>query len=443
MKLPCIAIIGRPNVGKSSYMNAVAGRRVSIVEPTPGVTRDRVAVRVERMQRSFELIDTGGIGVNDEQRLDDHIERQINIALDLADVVIFLVDGRDGPTPLDQRVATILRKLDKPVVLGVNKIDSPSKDAAAYEFFILGLGDPLPISAQQGIGVFDLLDHAMALLPGEPVEPDNNPDSLVKIAVVGKRNAGKSTFMNKLFGEERVIVSDIPGTTRDSVDVEVDFAGRRFILIDTAGMQRKARVKDSIEFYSQVRTYDAIKRADVSIFMIDALTDISIVDKKLGETILYEKKPCIIVVNKWDLAKGNMTTEDYAKYLADRLRGLHFAPITFISALEGSNLKSVINIAFDLARQSQTKVGTGELNRLLESAFEKRHPPGRSGHKAKIYYGTQVGTSPPEFRLFVNDTALFSDDYKRYLENEIRAKFDCGEVPILVTFWRRESRFHD
>jgi GTPase len=443
MSTPCIAIIGRPNVGKSSYLNAVAGRRVSIVEPTPGVTRDRVAVRLEHGGRTFDLIDTGGIGVIDEMRLDDHIERQIQTALDLADVVVFLVDGNEGVTPLDEKVASILRKLDKPMVLGVNKIDTPARDHLALEFFQLGLTEPQPFSAVQGIGVFDLLGKAVALLPPDREEPLADPAGLVKIAVVGKRNAGKSTLLNALAGEERVIVSDIPGTTRDSVDVEVGFAGRRFILIDTAGMMRKARVNSSIDFYSQVRTIDSIKRADVVVFMIDAMTDISIVDKKLAESIVFGRKPCLIVVNKWDLVEGGMSTEEYAKYLADRLPGLHFVPIAFVSALTGMNLKAIVDISFDLFRQSTLQVGTGELNRLLEEAFQKRRPGGRDGHKAKIYYGTQVGVQPPEFRLFVNESEMFPEDYRRYLENEIRAAFDFREIPVLVSLRRRESRFHD
>lgn len=443
MKTPCIAIIGRPNVGKSSYMNAVAGRRVSIVEPTPGVTRDRVTVRLEHRQKIFDLIDTGGIGINDEQRLDDHIERQIKTALELADVIIFLVDGRDGVTPLDQRVAQTLRRLDKPVVLGVNKIDNPTKEVLAMDFYRLGFGEPTPLSAGQGISVTELLDRAVDLLPDEEWEPDNSQDDLVKVAVVGKRNAGKSTFLNKLAGAERVIVSDLPGTTRDAVDVEVEFAKRRFVLIDTAGLQRKAGVRDSIEFYSQVRTIDALKRADIIVFMIDAVTDISIVDKKLGESVVYERKPVVIFVNKWDLADGRMTTEEYSKYFAEKLPGLHFAPIVFGSAKDGKNLKAVIDVAFDLRKQAEIKVGTGELNRVIETAIEKRRPPGSDGHKAKIYYGTQVGTTPPAFRLFVNDAAYFTEDYRRYLENEIRAAFACAEVPVLVTIRRRESRFHD
>ena len=283
MSLPTIAIVGRPNVGKSSYLNAVVGRRISIVEPTPGVTRDRISVEIEHGDRRALLMDTGGIGIVDEMRLDEDIENQIDFALDLADVLVFICDGREGVTPLDEKIARRLRKLEKPTILAANKIDHPGKEALAVEFYRLGLGDPITLSAQEGMGVMQVLDEAFDKLePGAGLQDENFDPEVPRIAFLGKRNVGKSTFLNTVAESERVIVSDIAGTTRDAVDVPVDYKGRRFIAIDTAGIMKKNRVKSSIDFYSQARSEAAIRRADVVLFLLDPATDISQVDKKIA-----------------------------------------------------------------------------------------------------------------------------------------------------------------
>lgn len=443
MNRPTIAIVGRPNVGKSSYMNAAARRRISIVQETPGVTRDRVTCEVEVLGQMVELVDTGGIGVVDEARLDAHIERQIDTALETADAVIFLVDGKDGITALDTRVAEILRRLRKPMILGVNKLDHPKHEPEASEFYSLGMGEPRAISAQEYIGVDALLEEIVRdLQKTMSFDSDDDEDDTLKIAFVGKRNVGKSTVLNLLAEEERVIVSDIAGTTRDAVDQLIELKGRKFIAIDTAGIMKKSSISNSIEFYSQSRTEQAIRRADVVLFLLDAAKDISQVDKKLASIIVDEAKPCVVVVNKWDLAKDTIETGDYMKYLEVKLHGLHFAPVVFSSALENFNVVGAISTAFDLHEQAQTRVGTGELNRLLEGAMRRRRPGGAKGYKARIYYGTQVGVSPPSFSIFVNDMKLFPANYGRYIINQLREEFDFEEIPVRLFFKRRKSLYH-
>ncbi|MEE9393369.1 MAG: ribosome biogenesis GTPase Der [Planctomycetota bacterium] len=441
MSLATVAIVGRPNVGKSSYLNAVIGRRIAIVEPTPGVTRDRLIIDVRVGDRNIQLMDTGGIGIVDVAQLDDDIAYQIDMAIELADAVIFLVDGKDGITALDQQVADTLRRLKKPVILGVNKIDHPKRDPQAGEFWALGLGEPHPLSALEKLGVDALLDDVVAMLP-EDFYPGESPNELPKFAFVGKRNVGKSTLLNTMAGEARVIVSEIAGTTRDAVDVDLEYEGLKFTAIDTAGVMKKGKVPSSIDFYSQTRTEAAIRRCDVVLFLIDATDDISQVDKKIAMQVRDQGKPCILAINKWDLASGRMESKDYLEYIGEKLPGFHFAPVVFISALEEFNTKGVLEVAFDIYGQASKRVGTGELNRLLEQAFEKRKPGGKRGYKARIYYGAQVETSPPTFVVFVNDLRMFPENYRRYLENRLREAFDFAEVPLQVRFRRRTSLYH-
>ncbi|HGY91700.1 MAG TPA: ribosome biogenesis GTPase Der [Planctomycetes bacterium] len=447
MNPACIAIVGRPNVGKSSYFNAVIGRRIAIVEPTPGVTRDRVSVPIERGGRIFELVDTGGIGIVDEAMLNEDIEGQIDMALHLADAVVFIVDGKDGPTALDRQVADRLRPLGKPVVLAVNKIDHPNRESAVLEFHALGMGEPIPLSAQEGFGVEAVLERAIEILPDRfrvpETEVEDEDDGLLKLAFVGKRNVGKSTLLNQLAGDDRVIVSDLAGTTRDAVDADIDFHGRRFRAIDTAGIMKKQKVKNSIDFYSQARTEAAIRRADVVLFLFDATLEVSQVDKKIARQLVDAGRPSVLVINKWDLAREGMSTEEYLEYLTSRLPGLHYAPVVFISALEKMNLEGAIDVAFDLHAQAQVRIGTGELNRVLEQAFERRKPGGRDGYKAKVFYGTQVDRTPPTFIIFVNDPSLFPANYQRYIENRLREAFAFEEIPLQVFFRRRQSLYHD
>ncbi|MHC4945713.1 MAG: ribosome biogenesis GTPase Der [Planctomycetota bacterium] len=336
MKLPVIAIVGRPNVGKSAFFNAVAGSRVSIVDDVAGVTRDRVSMEIRHSGRVFELIDTGGLGLFDEAMLKEEIESQIDIALASADGVLFLVDIREGLVPLDQEVANRLRKISKPVVLVANKADNLNQTYECHAFHVMGFGEPLPASALERRSVFEALDRILDLIPQAEAEEAEEPHP--KVAIVGKRNAGKSTLVNHLAQEDRVIVSQIPGTTRDSVDVRVKLDDLAFTVIDTAGLRRKKSIQDSVEFYGQARAARAIRRADVVLLLIDATQEISQVDKTIAETIMESYKPCIVCLSKWDLAKGH-SSEAFAEYVASRLPGLSFAPLTCISSMTGVNIK--------------------------------------------------------------------------------------------------------
>ncbi|MBI3848347.1 MAG: ribosome biogenesis GTPase Der [Planctomycetes bacterium] len=434
MSLPIVAIVGRPNVGKSSLLNCVAKRRISIVEPTPGVTRDRVSADVVHDGVTFELVDTGGIGIVDSDKLEAQVETQIRFALDLADVVIFLVDVRAGVTPLDREIAGLLRKLQKSVVLAANKADVTSLEAAAVEFFQLGFGEPIAISALEHINTTTLLDEVVRRIPEEKRQPA--PASEMKLAIVGRRNAGKSTLINAIVGEERMIVSEVPGTTRDSVDVRVARKGKSFVVIDTAGMRKRARVQDSIDFYGQSRTMASISRADVVVLLLDATDDIGEVDKKIGATVRLEAKPCVIGVNKWDLA-GHVTPEEFQPYVRDHLRGLDFVPIVHLSALKKSRVQALVDAAFKVHRQANERVTTGKLNRVIEAAERVRRPQARRGVLPKLFYATQTDVNPPKMLLFVNDPALFTKEYERYLENVFRRDLPFSSVPVKIVFRKR------
>lgn len=442
MKLPAVAIVGRPNVGKSSLLNRIAGERVSIVEASPGVTRDRVSTVVFHNDVSMELVDTGGIGIIDRDDLADHIETQINTAIRGADVILFLVDVRDGLVPLDREVADRLRSSSElhsrkcSVILVANKVDTAYQETGVVDFFQLGLGEPMAVSARQGFGVSDLLERVTALLPSGRVQP---AEPAMHIAVVGRQNVGKSTFVNALAREDRVIVSEVPGTTRDAVDVRFEKDGKTFIIIDTAGLKRRARVKGSVEFYSQARTATAVRRADVVLLMVDASAEISRIDKKLAESVAEKSKPCVIVVNKWDLGGGKVETERYAKYARSRLPGLTWAPLVFTTAKDSRNTQSPIDIAQHLFKKAKLRVGTGKLNRFVEG-LKSHHGPARSGGRLpKIFYATQVAIGPPTFVLFVNDPKLFRGDYRRYVESSIRDALGFDEIPLRVFFRQRDS----
>ncbi len=442
MSLPVVAIVGRPNVGKSSLLNRLAGERISIVDDTPGVTRDRISTFVEHKDVMMELVDTGGIGIVDRDDLEDHVERQIDFALKGANLILFLVDVRDGMTALDREVAERLRSRSEevPLILVANKVDSDKQEPDIHEFLTLGLGDPLPVSAAEGWGSKNLLDAIT-----EKVWPtgDVDVDPVMKIAVVGRQNAGKSTFVNALAQEERVIVSEIPGTTRDAVDVRFEKDGREFIVIDTAGIQRRKGLKDSIQFYSQVRTLAAIQRADLVLFLLDASKDIARADKKLGQTIAEAHKVCVLVANKWDLAPKNVATSQWADYLEKLMPGMSYAPIAFTTATESRNIQSVIDLAQNLYKKASKRASTGEINRVIEAIVAHRPPPARRSKVPKIFYGTQVSTCPPVFTLFVNETKFFAPDYRRYVANALRDALDFDEIPIRVIFRRRQSLYHD
>ena len=437
MFLPIVTIVGRSNVGKSSLLNCLAKKRISIVDSMSGVTRDRVSIEIEHEENLFELIDTGGIGITDIEDIAQEVEVQIEIALQKASLILFVVDVREGITPLDVEVAERLRKIKKPLLLVVNKCDDAKFDLQTAEFFKLGLGEPLPVSALQRYGRVDLLDRIASTFPEIDTKPAKT-DSLMKIAIVGKRNAGKSTLINTLAQEERVIVSEIPGTTRDSVDVKFEIDGKEFIAIDTAGIRKKKQIQGSIEFYGMARVERSIRRADIVILLIDAPREISQVDKKIGDYIKTQFKPCLLVVSKWDLAE-EVEIEKFIKYVHARLPGLHFAPLSFISSFSGENIIETIELAQELYKQANTRVSTAELNSVLEHAFTRHRPTRRKSKISKVYYATQVTVCPPTFVLFVNDKRLFDSDYERYLSNQLRDNLPFSEIPLKF-YYRPKKR---
>ena len=441
MSLPIVAIVGRPNVGKSSLLNCLSGRRIAIVAPTPGVTRDRVSAPVAVAEspegpRYVELVDTGGIGIEDVDDLTEHVQSQIAYAVAEADLILFVVDAREGLTPLDKEVARRLRRQDKPVVLLANKIDQAELVSELGELHRLGFGEPMAVSAKHRGGIRDLLDAIADRLGDRAAEaPDT---SVMKLAVVGKRNAGKSTFINVLAGEERVIVSETPGTTRDSVDVTIELDGRKVMLIDTAGVRKRRKLSGDIEFYSRHRALRSIRRADVVAMMIDASVPVSQVDKELAGCIAADCKPVVLVVNKWDLAHKVASGEDYAEYLTKTFPGLSFAPISLTVAPTGKNVRQTIRLAEQLFDQANTRVGTGQVNAVVEEILALRGPSHKAGTKPpKILYASQVSTAPPTIVCFVNDVRSFHGSYERFLVNQLRARLPFAEVPIRLLFRQR------
>jgi GTP-binding protein len=431
MSIPVVAIVGRPNVGKSSLFNWLAGRRISIVDPTAGVTRDRVSTTIEHGGRFWELVDTGGMGIQDVDNLTADVERQIQVALDSADVVVFVVDVREGVVPLDEEVASRLRTTKKPVVLVANKADTEKLAQQAGEFFKFGFGEPLCVSADQKLGKEELFDAILAKLPPDTGEPPPGEVAL-KLAIVGRRNAGKSTFINSLAGAERVIVSEVPGTTRDSIDVRFERDGKTFVAIDTAGVRKKATLATDVEFYSMHRAQRSIRRADVVLHFLDARHRIGRVDKQLAEYIVEENKPAIFVVNKWDLVKENIATEKMGHYVRAMFPMLEHVPIAFITAKKGKNTLRLLQLAVQLHKQAAVRVGTGDLNRAVRAAVEASPPPMKGNRQPKIFYATQIGVHPPTVVLFTNGPELFDDTYVRYLTKVLRDTFPFSEVAIKV-----------
>ena len=439
MSLPVVAIVGRPNVGKSSLFNSIVRRRASIVDPTAGVTRDRVTEICEIGERFFELVDTGGHGIVDCDDLGEDIERQIRHAIDEADVILFVVDVQDGLVPLDRQTADLLRRRADRVFLVANKVDSPTVVPDLGEFHKLGFKDPIPISATHGFGRTELLERISAAVEGISDEVPSTP--VMKIAVVGKRNSGKSSFINALAGSDRVIVSEIPGTTRDSIDIRFERDGRTIVAIDTAGVRKKNKIANDVEYYAFTRVTDSIHRADIVLFMIDSTVPVGQVDKRLAAIITAEYKPCIIVVNKWDLAKGRATTEEFGDYLTKVFGQLDYAPVTFTSAITGRNVQSTIDVAFSLFKQANRRVGTGQLNQALETALAENLPQARTGSKTpRLYYATQVSTRPPTIVVFVNGVANVTVNYERFLLNRFREYLPFEEIPIRLVFRDRRTR---
>ena len=442
MGLPQVAIVGRPNVGKSSLFNWLAQKRLAIVDDQAGVTRDRLSFLMCHDGRYFELVDTGGIGCDDVDNLTEQIEEQIQAAIDSADVILFVVDTQTGAMPLDDQVAKRLRHLvDTPVLCVANKTDNEALDPNADAFYKLGRGRLVRTSVMQNRGRQTLLDLIVERLPAT-VDVEENSESVTethaKIAIVGRRNVGKSTFINELAGSDRVIVSEIPGTTRDSVDVRFEIDGKVFTAIDTPGLRRRKSVKTDIDFYGLHRAQRSIRRSDVVLMFFDAGQRISKVDKQLCDTIASQYKPCIFVVNKWDLNAASMPTDKWVQYLHDTFRTMPYVPIAFITAKTGRNVKALVNHAQMLFKQSQSRAPTALLNKILRSALEYNPPPLDNHHQAKIYYATQVSVRPPTIVMFCKNPKSFAAPYRRYLLRAMRDNLECSEVPIKLYLRSRD-----
>lgn len=437
MPIPRVTIVGRPNVGKSSLLNRLVGRRVSIVEPTAGVTRDRVSVPVRHGERTFELTDTGGLGLVDEALLKEHIESQIEVALALADVVVFVVDGKEGRVPGDDLVARRLRTLDKTIILVANKVEAFHEELGISEWQRLGFGEPIAVSAKEGFGASVLLERIVAALPPKDEGEDATEGDVLRFAIVGKRNSGKSTLLNQLAGEERVIVSEIPGTTRDAVDIVFEHGGRKLMAIDTAGVRKKKSLEHAIELFAHSRSTDSIRRSHLCVHMFDVREPISQVDKSLAAYCVEHHKPVVLVGNKIDLAP-ELDLHKWDEYLKQQLPGLDHAPVVFLSAKERLNVDDMLDLLFELREQTRIEMPTAKLNKVLQEAKD-RLLPSAGGHFPKLFYGTQTGTEPLSLLVFVNEPRLFRGQYERYLVQVLRDAFGCSEVPIKISFKRREK----
>lgn len=432
-----VAVVGRPNVGKSTFFNRMAGRRLSIVEDTPGVTRDRLYADVEWLGNTFTLIDTGGIELDSDDEFFSHMRRQAELAVDTADVILFFTDAREGLTADDRDVAQYLRRRHNNILLVVNKMDSPKQQDSLYDFYELGLGEPMAISAEQGLGLGDLLDEITTRLPkGEP-QKDNG----ISIAVVGKPNAGKSSLVNRLLNEERSIVSDIPGTTRDALDTKFEFNGQPLTIIDTAGIRRKRSIEDgSIERYSVLRSLGAIRRCDVALILIDASAGITEQDVKIAGYVHEQGKASVVLVNKWDIIeKDTKTSEKFKKQLYNDLAFMDYVDVQFISAKTGQRLQRVLPAVLEAHAQSVRRIQTGVLNDVLNDAMAVNQPPSTGGRRLKIFYCTQVAVAPPTFIIFVNQTQLMHFSYERYLENCFRKAFGFKGTPIKIILRERDG----
>jgi len=437
LRPPRIAIVGRPNVGKSTLLNALARSRISIVEQTPGVTRDRIEVIATVADRTVELVDTGGIGIHDTQGLERHVEGQVDKAVLESDAILFVVDARDGPQPLDRRVADLLRGVKSPVILLANKAETQASQWTFGEFEALGFGAPMPISAKNREGLVDLEERLAGILPEGPTTPRRIDAPEMKLALVGRVNSGKSSLVNALLQDERMIVSEVPGTTRDSVDVRFDYEDRALVVIDTAGIRKEKVVQDSVDFYAQRRAEKAMRRADVTVLLLDASIDVGRLDRQIAAYAVKHFQPVVIVANKWDLRPEGLKKKAFEKYLRDLLPGLRFSPVIFTSAIKRTGIDALMATAWRLNEQSGTRVGTSQVNKALELAQSQRGPRGRKGRQGNVYYGTQVATHPPTFALFVNDPELFDDGWLRYLGNRLRESLPFPEVALRILLRKR------
>jgi len=436
---PVVAIVGRPNVGKSTFFNYLCGKRISIVEDTPGVTRDRIYAEAEWRSRKFTLIDTGGIEPYAEDIILQQMRRQAELAIEMADVIVFMVDAKEGMTASDKEVAEMLRKAKKPVILAANKVDNVGEPPAEmYEFYNLAMGDVMPVSSVHGLGIGDLLDEIYKYFPEK--DEDEYDDDVIKVAVIGKPNSGKSSLINRVIGEERVIVSNIPGTTRDAIDTYFEDGGDKYVFIDTAGIRRQSKITDNIEKYSTLRSWAAIERSDVCVIMIDAQDGVTEQDTKIAGYAHEQGKASIIAINKWDLIeKETGTLEEYRKNVYEKLSFMQYAPVIFISVKTGKRVDKLLQMVKFVHEQASLRISTGVLNDLLNEATAMVQPPSDKGKRLKIYYGTQSAIKPPTFVIFVNDKELFHFSYERYLENQLRRSYGFEGTPIRFIHRERDK----
>lgn len=438
-QIPVVAVVGRPNVGKSTFFNRVLGKRIAIVEDRPGVTRDRNFALAEWAGRNFYLVDTGGLVTGDDEPMNKAIREQVMVAIEEADVLVFVVDGKAGVHPLDESIADLLRKSGRPVVLAVNKMDRMPEDVGHHDFWTLGLEEPVPVSSVSGKGSGDLLDRIADRLP--PAEAPEAGDT-VSVAVIGKPNVGKSSFINRLLNQNRLVVSDVAGTTRDSIDTPFRYHGRELIFIDTAGLRRQARIKEDLEYYSALRTERAIERADVCLLLIDATEELHVQDMKVAEKAWDKGRGLIIVVNKWDLVedKETNTAAAYERHLRERAPHLRWVPVVFTSALTGQRVHRTLDMILEVADVRKRRIATPDVNEAIEQLTARQQPPHVQGHPVRLFYGTQAEVEPPTFVLFTNQPKGITDSYARFLHNGFRDRWGFIGSPMRLRFrGRREE----
>lgn len=437
---PVVAVVGRPNVGKSTLFNKVSGKRISIVEDTPGITRDRIYADAEWCGHHFTLIDTGGIEPSSKDVILSQMREQAQMALDMADVILFMVNVRDGVTAADKEVAAMLRKCSRPVLLVCNKVDNPGNPPMEmYEFYNLGIGEPYPVSSIHGLGLGDLLDEMVALFPAAAAE--ETEEDIIHVAIVGKPNAGKSSLVNYILGENRVIVSDIAGTTRDAIDSVYERNGQKYVLIDTAGMRKRGHINETVERYSVVRALAAVDRADVCLIMIDAKEGISEQDSKIAGYVHDSGKASIVVINKWDaVEKETNTMKNFQNRVKEGLNFMMYAPSVFVSAKTGLRVDTLFPMIQSVLEQNRKRISTGILNDVINEAIAMVQPPSDKGKRLKIYYATQASVKPPTFVLFVNRAELAHYSYVRYLENQLRARFGFEGTPIRMLIREKSEK---
>lgn len=433
MKRAVVAIVGRPNVGKSTLFNRLVGRRVAITEDKPGVTRDRIYAEAEWLNKYYTLIDTGGLEPRDEDIFMSNIKNQVQVAIDTADVILFVVDARSGLTSTDREIGEILRKSGKEVIIVSNRVDGKEIPDEVYEFYELGVGAPIPISASQGLGIGDLLDEIIKHFP-EDADTEEDED-IIKVSFIGKPNVGKSSMINNILGENRVIVTDIPGTTRDSIDTYCDFNDQRYMFIDTAGLRKKKAIYENVERYSVVRTLASVDRSDVCILVINAVEGVTEQDTKIAGYAHEQGKAIIIAVNKWDLIeKENKTYREFEKRIRENLAFISYAPLIFVSAKTGKRVNELLELINVVYNNYNLRISTGVLNDIVNRAVMMNQPPSDKGKRCKIYYASQVGVKPPKFVFFVRNNELMHFSYQRYLENQIRNHFGFEGVPLSFEF---------